>query len=186
MEYINLGTVIEQALARFGQNRIGDRPSVFVTISPGVPEVPWHDQSLQRFVRLFLYESLLTNDPDAPIEISVKRQAHLADLNSFVGMKPSYWAQLRVSGRGLKVTEVLIADLFARIGYGCKEWIGIEGASVRLGIFAPDDKPELKMVFGVQSLRHRLRCDLLLPASDVVLPAPQPATPYAAQATPSS
>jgi hypothetical protein len=30
MEYINLGAVIEQAIARFGQNRIGERPPVFL------------------------------------------------------------------------------------------------------------------------------------------------------------
>jgi hypothetical protein len=67
MEYINLGAVIEQAIARFGQNRIGERPPVFLVGSSTLPDVPWHDQSLKQFVRLFLYECLLTNDPDAAV-----------------------------------------------------------------------------------------------------------------------
>ena len=43
MEYINLGAVIEQAIARFGQNRIGERPPVFLVGSSTLPDVPWHD-----------------------------------------------------------------------------------------------------------------------------------------------
>ena len=34
MDHINLGSVIEQVITKFSQNRIGDKPPVFVTISP--------------------------------------------------------------------------------------------------------------------------------------------------------
>lgn len=34
MEHVNLGSVIEQAISKFGQNRTGDKPPVFVMISP--------------------------------------------------------------------------------------------------------------------------------------------------------
>ena len=105
MEHVNLGSVIEQAISKFGQNRIGDKPPVFVMISPALTPIPWHDRSLKEFVRTFLYEVLLTNDPDAIIEITLRRKTELKDLNAFVGVRPSCWVQLRVAGRGLKVME---------------------------------------------------------------------------------
>ena len=74
MEHVNLGSVIEQAISKFGQNRIGDKPPVFVMISPSLAPVPWHDRSLKEFVRMFLYEVLLTNDPDAIIEVTLRRK----------------------------------------------------------------------------------------------------------------
>ena len=114
MEHINLGSVIEQAISKFGQNRIGDKPPVFVMISPALTPIPWHDRSLKEFVRMFLYEVLLTNDPDALIEIALRRKMDLKDLNAFVGVRPSCWVQLRVAGRGLKVMEDLIEDMFCR------------------------------------------------------------------------
>ena len=53
MEHINLGSVIEQAISKFGQNRIGDKPPVFVMMSPALTPIPWHDRSLKEFVRMF-------------------------------------------------------------------------------------------------------------------------------------
>ena len=74
MERVNLGSVIEQAISRFSQNRIGDKPPLFVMISPALTPIPWHDRSLKEFVRTFLYEVLLTNDPDAIIEVTLRQQ----------------------------------------------------------------------------------------------------------------
>ena len=36
MEHVNLGSVIEQAISKFGQNRIGEKPPMFVMISPSL------------------------------------------------------------------------------------------------------------------------------------------------------
>ena len=163
MENIDLGTVIQDAIAKFNQNRIGQKPPVFIMISGTLPHIPWHDRSLREFARLFVYESLLTNDPDATVEIAVRRKTEVKDLNQFVGIQPSYWVQLRVSGRGLKVMERLIEDLFADLGYRCEEWIGIENSGARLGIFGTVGKPNSKMVFYLDSNRQILKCDLLLP-----------------------
>ncbi|HEU4345482.1 MAG TPA: hypothetical protein VFU31_28365 [Candidatus Binatia bacterium] len=183
MEYINLGAVIEQAIARFSQNRIGERPPVFLVGSSTLPDVPWHDQSLKQLVRLFLYECLLANDPDAAIEICVRRREQTSDLNGFVGLNPWYWIQLRVSGRGLKVAEVLIDDLFASIGYRCEGWARLEESAARLGTFAASDKPEVKMIFCLELVRQRLRCDLLVPVSEP-LAVPQPTLQNVTHAAP--
>jgi len=172
MEKIDLGTIVQQAIARFNQNRIGQKPPVFIMISGSLPHVPWHNRSLKEFARLFLYESLLTNDPDAVIEVAVRRKTDLRDLNQFVGVHPSYWIQMRVSGRGLRIMERTIEDLFADLGYRCEEWIGIENSGARLGIFGSIDKPESKMVFGIELSRGIIKCDLLLPICDT-FPAPR-------------
>lgn len=171
MEKIDLGTIIQQAIAKFSETRIGQKPPVFVMISGSLPHVPWHDRSLSEFARLFLYESLLTNDPDATVEVVVRRKTELKDLNKFVGIQPSYWIQMRVSGRGLKVLEPLVEDLFSDLGYHCEEWVGIENAGPRLGIFGVAAKPESKMVFCLETNRDILKCDLLLPIYET-FPAP--------------
>jgi hypothetical protein len=89
---------------------------------------------LKEFVRTFLYEVLLTNDPDAAIEVVLRRKIELKDLNAFVGVRPSCWVQLRVAGRGLKVRELLVEELFAEVGYCCEEWVEVEDSTARLGI----------------------------------------------------
>ena len=163
MEHVNLGSVIEQAISKFGQNRIGDKPPVFAMISPSLAPVPWHDRSLKEFMRMFLYEVLLTNNPDAIIEVTLRRKLELKDLNAFVGIRPSFWMQLRVAGRGLKIMETLIEELFAEVGYHCEEWVGVHDSAARLGIFGSKKKLELKMVFCLEFSRNILKCDVLLP-----------------------
>jgi hypothetical protein len=166
MEKIDLGKTIHDAISRFSQNRIGAKPPVFVTLSPALTQVPWRDQTLKEFLRYFLYESLLTSDADAAIEISLRRRPLLKDLNAFLGVQPAYWVQLKVAGRGLRVSECLVEDLFGEVGYRCEEWVGLENSSARMGIFGAIDTPEMKMVFCLETTRHILKCDLLLPIMD--------------------
>jgi hypothetical protein len=166
MEQVNLSSVIEQAITRFNRNRIGDKPPIFVALSPVLPHVPWRDSALRQFMQCFLYESLLTSDANAAIEISLRRRSLLKDLTAFVGIQPCYWVQLRISGRGLRVAEQLIEDHFSEVGYRCEEWVGVDGSEARLGIFGTIDTPSHKMVFCLETTRHRLRCDLLLPVNE--------------------
>jgi hypothetical protein len=126
MEQIELGNVIEEAIAKFSRNRIGDKPPVFLMIPSSLRTVPWRDRSIKELVRVFLYESLLTSNPDATLEISLRRRAELKDLDPLVGLNPSYWLQLRISGRGLKMFEKLAQELCYDVGYRCEEWITIE------------------------------------------------------------
>jgi hypothetical protein len=150
MQSVNLGSVIEQAINRVTQNRIGQKPAVFVTLSPALTQVPWKDRALKTILVFFLYESLLTSGAGAPIEITLRRRSLLKDLTAFVGIRPSYWVQVRVAGRGLKVLESHIDDLFSEVGYRCEEWVGIEGSSARLGIFG-----------GIDALCHILNSSFL-------------------------
>jgi hypothetical protein len=165
MEKINLGSVIEQAITRVAQNRIGEKPAVFVTLSPVLTQVPWKDVALKQFLQFFLYESLLTSDANTAIEISLRRRSLLKDLTAFVGIQPSYWVQLRIAGRGLKIAENHIEDLFDEVGYRCEEWVGMDGSSARLGIFGAMDA-QMKVVFCLGLTRQRLKCDVLLPVHD--------------------
>ena len=163
MEKVDLELVIQQTIARFTQNRSGTKPLVFVMISPSVSQLAWGDGSLQEFVRLFLYEALVSSNPDAAVEVLLRRRAELNDMNDFVGVHPSYWVQLRVSGRGLKRSEPLIEDIFAGVGYRLEEWVGVDHSDSRLGIFGPKNKSGAKMVICLESRRGTLKCDLLLP-----------------------
>lgn len=164
MERVNLGSVIEQAITKATRSRIGEGPPVFVILSPALTLVPWKDSALKQFLQFFLYESLLTSDANAAIEISLRRRSLLKDLTAFVRVQP--WVQLRISGQGLKIAENHVEDLFTEVGYRCEEWVGVTGSNARLGIFGTVCAPKLKIVFCLESTRHRLRCDLLLPVHD--------------------
>ena len=74
---------------------------------------------------MFIYEVLLTNDPDAIIKIALRRKPELREsmLSSAFSV---LWIQLRVAGRGLKIMEDLIEDMFAKVGYRSEEWIGVQ------------------------------------------------------------
>jgi hypothetical protein len=118
---------------------------------------------LAEFVRLFLYEAMLSSDPDKAVEVLLRRRAELKDMNDFVGVHPSFWLQLRISGRGLKRSERLVEELFSKLGYRCEEWVGADSSDTRLGIFGSKSKDDAKMVFGLNSKRETLKYDLLLP-----------------------
>jgi hypothetical protein len=166
MEKLNIGTVIQDAIARCSQNRTGAKPPVFVSLAPAMTQVPWKNHTAGEFVRRFIYQTLLTSDPDTPIEISLRRRSCLNDLNAFIGIRPSYWIQLRVTGRGIRVGETLIDELFGELGFRLEEWVGVQGSDTRLGIFATIDAPKVTMVFCLEWVRHKLKCDLLLPIND--------------------
>jgi hypothetical protein len=166
MERVDVGTVIQDAVARYSRSRIGEKPPVFVSLSPALTRVPWRDRTLQQFLRFFLYEALLTSELDSTVDISLRRRPVLADLRSFVGIEPSYWVQLRIAGRGLRIHETLVEDLFGEVGYRCEEWVGIVGSRARLGIFGAIDAPRSKLVFCAELKRAKLFCDLLVPIQD--------------------
>lgn len=166
MEKIDLATVIQEVISTFCRNRIGDKPHVFVVLAPAMTRVPWKNQTIKDVVRCFLYEALSSSHPDAHIDVALRKRFPLNDLNAFVGIQPSYWLQLRVSGRGLRIVEPVIEDLFADHGYRCEEWLGVEQSAARLGIFGAVESLAYKMVFVLETARHVVKCDLLLPVID--------------------
>jgi hypothetical protein len=163
METIELGTAIEDSIARFSSNRIGDKPPVFVTIPTRLRTVPWRDRTLKELVRVFLYEILLTSDPDATLEVSLRRRTELRDLDRIVEANPSYWVQLRIAGRGLKMFEKLAQELCYDVGYRCEEWLTVQDTTVRLATFAAFDRPHVKIILCLESSKYVHKCDLLFP-----------------------
>ena len=163
MDQVDIRNVIQRSIARFNQNRRGPRPLIFVTMPPNMPRVPWSDGALEKIVSRFLYESFLSGNPDNVVEVALRRCRELKDLNEFVGVRPDYWLQLRVSGRGLKCDERRIEDLCAAAAHRCEEWVGADHSETHLGIFSAQQYTAAKIVFGLESKRDVLRCDLLLP-----------------------
>jgi hypothetical protein len=75
-----------------------------------------------------------------------------------------------VAGRGLRILEPAVEELFADLGYRCEEWLGIEDSSARLGIFGPVEAASPKMVFCLEVSRGFLKADLLLPVFEASSP----------------
>jgi hypothetical protein len=163
MENVDLALIIRETLARFTHQRTRTRPLVFVMISADVSRLAWADGTLAEFVRQFLYEALLSSNPDAAVEVLLRRRTELRDMNDFVGIHPSYWAQLRVSGWGLKRSERRIEDIFSTVGYRLEEWVGGDNSDTRLGIFGSKKQTDAKMVLCLESTSRAVKCDLLLP-----------------------
>jgi hypothetical protein len=168
MENIDLGYTIEEAISKFSCNRIGDKPAVFVMIPTQLRNVPWRDARLKELVRVFLYEILLTSDPDATLEISLRRRNDLADLDRFVGSNPTFWVQLRISGRGLKMFERLAQELSYDVGYHCEEWIAVQGSTARFASFATFDRPHVKIILCLESSKAIHKCDFLFPVGESI------------------
>ena len=74
---------------------------------------------------------------------------------------------MRVSGRGLKIPQRVIEELFSDLGYVCEEWIGVEASTARLGIFGTPESAVSKIVYCSESARGTVRCDLLLPIHEI-------------------
>jgi hypothetical protein len=168
MERIDLAKTIKDATATFCQNRIGDKPAISLTVPSILSDIPWPDRKLQELVKLFLYETLLTNDPDAEVAISLRRRSELKDLSEFIGVQPSYWLHLRISGRGVRLSESFIDEFFQDVGYKCSEWVGVAESETRLGIFTAFNMPEIKIVFCLDDGRFTRRFDLLLPIRETI------------------
>jgi hypothetical protein len=168
MERIDLAKTIKEATATFCQNRIGDKPPISLTVPSIITDIPWPDRKLQELVKLFLYETLLTNDPDAEVTVSLRRRSEFKDLSEFVGVQPSYWLHLRISGRGVRLSESFIDEFFNDVGYKCAEWVGVAESETRLGIFMASDMPDIKIVFCLDDGRFTRKFDLLLPVREPV------------------
>lgn len=168
MERIDLAKTIQEATATFCRNRIGAKPPMSVTVSAIITDIPWPDRKLQKLVKLFLYETLLTNDPDAEVTVSLRRRSALKGLGEFVGVQPSYWLHLRISGRGVRLSESFIDGFFNDVGYQCAEWVGVAESETRLGIFNAIDKPDIRIVFCLDSGRFTRKFDFLLPVREPV------------------
>jgi hypothetical protein len=168
MERIDLTKTIKEATATFCQNRIGDKPPISIPISDSVTDIPWPDRKLQELVKLFLYETLLTNDPDAKVTVSLRRRSALKGLGEFVGVQPSYWLHLRISGRGVRLCESFIDGFFSDVGYRCAEWVGVAESESRLGIFSSTDTPDIRLVFCLDIGQFGRKFDFLLPVREPV------------------
>jgi hypothetical protein len=168
MERIDLAKTIKEATATFCQNRIGDKPPISVTVPAISPEIPWPDRKLQELVKLFIYETLLTNDPDAQLTVLLRKRPQLKDLSAFIGVQASYWLHLRISGRGVRLSVSFFDEFFNDIGYKCAEWVGVAEAETRLGIFAAAGRPDIKIVFCLHDGRFMRKFDLLLPVREPV------------------
>jgi hypothetical protein len=172
MENIDLATIIQETVSTFCRKRMGGKPPVFVTLSPALTQVPWKTRRLKEFVRGILYECLLANDSETAIQVKLRKRFPLKDVNAFLGIDPSYWVQLRIAGRGLRILEPMVEEFFADIGYRCEEWLGIEDWPARLGIFGPMEATSHKLVFAVEVSRGLLKADLLLPVFEDGSPYP--------------
>lgn len=175
VEHVDLRTIAEETAATFRQNRTGARPAISLNLPSMVATIPWPDRMLGRLVREFFYETLLTNDSDAGVAVSLHRQSECRDLSDFVGIKPAYWTDLRISGRGVNLREHRIEILFSHLGYLCAEWVGSADSQNRLGIFASAQQSGVKFVLCLDTAGSRRRFDLLLPVHEpVALPAWNP------------
>jgi hypothetical protein len=160
----NLKGLIDNVIGKFRRNRTGPQPKVIVKVPLDLPLIYWHDDGLERFIKSFLYHALQVN-----IQILVHQRNKLADLESFVGVNPLCWMQLRVEGHGPGMIESTVEEIFDGLGYRCEEWVGVEGSESQLAIFKPTKKSEPRLVLCIDSTKNLWKCDFLVPVSNNLL-----------------
>jgi len=165
----NLKGLIDDVICKFRRNRTGPQPKIVVKIPLDLPLIFWQDHGLERFIKNFLYHALLANNPERPIQILVHQRSRLADLESFVGVAPLCWIQLRVEGHGSGMIQSAVEEIFDALGYRCEEWVGVEGSESQLAIFKPTKNSEPKLVLCIDSAKNEWKCDFLVPVSDSLL-----------------
>jgi len=163
MPYVSLRSAIERGIELFRRNQSAAQPLVSVWIPAALSDFLWPDQRLKQFIRLVLYESLSNNNPNSSIEVTATRHARLEGLDHFVGVHPSYWLELRLSGPGFRMAATLVEELFNNMGYRCEEWVGTEASGTRLGIFALIHSPDHKIVIFLDSSHGVVNSDFLFP-----------------------
>jgi hypothetical protein len=171
MEQVDLGKVIQDAIARFSQNRIGKKPPVSIRISAALPTTPWTDGSLRRIVKALLYEALMSNDPEAPTDVCLRRRSELKEFDAFVQGHPLYWAQIRVAGRGLRLRDLSFEEILNELGYLSEEWFGIKHTTTQFAVFVRADHPEQKLIFCTDPGSTIKKYDLLLPITKLSMAA---------------
>ncbi len=166
MSEINLKSLIEDVVLKFSRNRTGAKPIVLVTIPPELPNLFSQDTRFERLIRLFLYEVLLMNEPEAPVQLLVRRRSRLRDLEAFVGVSPQYWIQLRMAANGPCIPEKLTEERSREVDYRCQERVGVQDSNAQLVILSPMDEHGQKMVLCVDASRRIRKSDLLIPVSE--------------------
>lgn len=166
---IDLKGVIEGVIVKFNQNRSGAKPAILASIPPDLPHIVWQDGDLESFIRSFLYNALLMNNPATAVRIVVHERRRLEDLEAFVGVSPLYWIQLRIQRQGPGLFDLLVKETLEEFGYRCAEWVGIEGSQAQLGIFSHQENDKARMVFCMDVARDTWKCDFLIPVSDRLL-----------------
>ena len=164
MEQVDLGTVIQDAIARFSRNRIGEKPPVSIRISAALPTTSWPDGSLRRIVKALLYEALMSNNPEAPMEVCLRRRSELKEFDAFVRLHPMYWAQVRVAGRGLRLRDLSFEEVLNDLGYESEEWLGIKNTTTQFAVFAKG--LHQKLIFCTDPGNTVKKYDLLLPITE--------------------
>ncbi len=165
MTEVDLKSLIEGIVTKFNRNRTGAKPVVIATIPPGLPNLFLRDARLAKLLRLFLYEVLLMNEPEAPVQVLVHKRSRLRDLEAFVGVSPQYWIQLRIAAHGPCIPEKLIEERSREVDYRCEEWVGVEDSNAQLAILSPLDENGQKMVFCVDATKRARKCDFLIPVN---------------------
>jgi len=167
---VDLRKIIEDTQLKFNRPRAGPQPTINAQIPPHFDQLFWHDESLERFLKFFVYYALHSSDPDTPVDVVVHARTKLADLEDFVGLTPVYWIQFRIRWHGSPLTSGVIGEMFSDLGYRCQDWINAKRIDWQLSVFIPARGDAPKLIFCVAARESLWECDFLLPISRLVLP----------------
>ncbi len=169
MSAIDLKSLIEEVVVKFNRNRTGAKPIVIITMPAELPNPFTQNARVARLLRLFLYEVLLMNEPESPVQLLVRKRSRLRDLEDFVGVSPQCWVQLRIAAHGPCIPEKLIEERCREVDYRCEEWVGVEDSNAQLVILSPVGDHGQKMVFCVDASKRMRKCDFLIPVNEPTL-----------------
>jgi hypothetical protein len=123
----------------------------------------WHDRSLETLLERLTFQASVAVDPGKPVRIVMRQRKRMRDLESFFGIHPSHWIQLKIARQGPAGLEGDARKIMEDLGYCCEEWIGADGSWPQMGAFSCGTMRLMKLVFWVQWRNGVQDCELLIP-----------------------
>ncbi len=131
-----------------------------------LPTFLWPDSGLEELIVSFLDQAMSLSHPEKPIRIAIYKRTRLSDIETLLGICPSYWIQLRIDvpspswlGQGIQMSLEDTGFEYA------DEWVTEKGES-RLIIYSYRNQPIPGFLLWVQKRKAKHSYSMLLPVHE--------------------
>jgi len=138
-------------------------PAVHLTMPAVLRQFRWRGGSLKALAQKTLEYVLCASHPSQNVRIAVHEKKKMSDLEEFFAISPPSWVQLSVECQSESDLKQGVQQALESLGYGCPEWIGVDGSASQLGAFHFEKQESPALILYLQNHGARRTCDFLIP-----------------------
>lgn len=165
MRALDLQTLMHGIVQRCNQSLARTGSHIQLSFPLAVSRLDWHDRSLEKLLRHLTWMASKAADPENPVHIAVGQKKKMRGLETFLGIQPSHWIQLKIAQRGRAGFDEDARQLMSDLGYCCDEWIGAAGSWPQMGAYSIGRRRLLKFVLVIQWQRNMQQFEWLIPVA---------------------